>query len=139
MPHFYERIVELLYVVCLGFGGTSMGQHLTAGNRTFVAGQAEQAAGAIHGLRVLRRDLIPRNILWNEENEQVMAIDFLRAEIEQRVAFTTSRHLISPVTDSSGEEGTGAIKYTSNEKLAGMATRRLECQSSIPYGLKYNF
>ncbi|OCK92599.1 uncharacterized protein K441DRAFT_569670, partial [Cenococcum geophilum 1.58] len=38
---------------------------------------------AIHGLRVLHKDLMPRNILWNEETGQVMVIDFERAGVAE--------------------------------------------------------
>jgi predicted Ser/Thr protein kinase len=33
---------------------------------------------------VLHKDLVPRNILWSEETNHIMVIDFERAEVKQR-------------------------------------------------------
>ncbi|RYO48244.1 hypothetical protein AA0116_g12705 [Alternaria tenuissima] len=68
----------------LSFGGNPIGQHLTAKNKALVSEQVRLSADAIHGLRVLHKDLMPRNILWNEETKHAMVIDFERAEVEQR-------------------------------------------------------
>jgi hypothetical protein len=83
-PYFYEGIVELVHMMFLSFGGNPIGQHLTAKNKALVSEQVRLSADAIHGLRVLHKDLMPRNILWNEETKHVMVIDFERAEVEQR-------------------------------------------------------
>ncbi|KAK7178003.1 hypothetical protein PSPO01_15953 [Paraphaeosphaeria sporulosa] len=83
-PYFYEGIVEIVHMVFLSFGGHPIGQHLTAKNKALVNEQVKQSADAIYGLRVLQKDLVPRNILWNEETNHVMVIDFERAEVEQR-------------------------------------------------------
>ncbi|OWY49425.1 metalloprotease [Alternaria alternata] len=68
----------------LSFGGHPISQHLTAENKASVSEQVRLSATAIHGLGVLHKDLMPRNILWNEETKHVMVIDFERAEMEQR-------------------------------------------------------
>ncbi|KAL5400376.1 hypothetical protein PMIN04_013202 [Paraphaeosphaeria minitans] len=68
----------------LGLRGHPIGQHLTAENKALDDEQVKQSADAIHGLWVLHKDLEPRNILWNEETDHVMVIDFERAEVEQR-------------------------------------------------------
>ncbi|RMZ70657.1 kinase-like domain [Pyrenophora seminiperda CCB06] len=78
----YEGICELVHMMFLSFGGNLIGQHLTAENKTLVSEQVKRSADAIHGLRVLHKDLMPRNILWNEETKHVMVIDFERAEVE---------------------------------------------------------
>ncbi|KAK7177357.1 hypothetical protein PSPO01_16598, partial [Paraphaeosphaeria sporulosa] len=83
-PYFYEGIVQLVHMMFLSFGGHPIGQHLTVKNKALVNEQGKQSADAIHGLRVLHKDLMPRNILWNEETDRVMVIDFERAEVEQR-------------------------------------------------------
>ncbi|KAH7361087.1 hypothetical protein BKA66DRAFT_213877 [Pyrenochaeta sp. MPI-SDFR-AT-0127] len=62
-PYFYKGIVELVHMIFLSFGGKPIGQHLTAENKALVIEQVKRSAGAIHGLRVLHKDLIPRNIL----------------------------------------------------------------------------
>jgi hypothetical protein len=55
----------------------------------------------------LHKDLMPRNILWNEETKRVMVIDFERAEVEQRTVLgvvSANRKRKRP-TDSSGKQG----------------------------------
>ncbi|RYN62676.1 hypothetical protein AA0117_g12905 [Alternaria alternata] len=83
-PYFYEGIADLVHMMFLSFGGRLIGQHLTTENKASVSEQVRLSADAIHGLGVLHRDLMPRNILWNEETGHVMVIDFERAEMEQR-------------------------------------------------------
>ena len=79
--YFYEGITELVHMMFLSFGGKRISRYLTAHNGTVAAQQVECAALAIHNLGILHRDLEPRNILWNEESNKAMIIDFERAEI----------------------------------------------------------
>ena len=79
-PYFYEGICELVHMMFLSFGGKRITQHLTAENRLSVTQQVDCSARAIHNLGILHRDLMPRNILWNEEIGRVMVVDFERAE-----------------------------------------------------------
>jgi serine/threonine protein kinase len=91
----------------LSFGGNPISQHLTAKNKALVSEQVKLSADAIHGLRVLHKDLMPRNILWNEETKRVMVIDFERAEVEHRTVLgvvSANRKRKRP-TDSSGKQG----------------------------------
>lgn len=37
---------------------------------------------------MLHKDLMPRNILWNEETNHIMVIDFERADVEQRTVLS---------------------------------------------------
>ncbi|KAI5362607.1 hypothetical protein J4E82_011684, partial [Alternaria postmessia] len=83
-PYYYEGIVDLVHMMFLSFGGHLISQHLTAENKALVSEQVRLSADAIHRLGVLHRDLMLRNILWNEETGHVMVIDFERAEMEQR-------------------------------------------------------
>lgn len=48
-------------------------------NETQLTAQAEASLHAIHHLGVLHSDPIPENMIWNEENQRVMFIDFERA------------------------------------------------------------
>ena len=79
--YFYEGITELVHMMFLSFGGKRISRHLTAHNGTVVAQQVDCAALAIHNLGILHRDLEPRNVLWNEESNKAMIIDFERAKI----------------------------------------------------------
>ncbi|KAF2843551.1 hypothetical protein M501DRAFT_926687 [Patellaria atrata CBS 101060] len=80
-PYFYEGITELVHMMFLSFGGKPIYQHLTTKNRQYITQQVDCAVRAIHELRVLHKDLMPRNMLWDEETSQVMVIDFERAQV----------------------------------------------------------
>ena len=80
-PYFYDGIAELVHITLPGFGGKLISQYITAENRSYVTQQVDYSARAIHDLGVLHKDLMPRNMLWNEETGQVMVIDFERAEV----------------------------------------------------------
>ncbi|RYN15486.1 hypothetical protein AA0114_g12966 [Alternaria tenuissima] len=106
-PYFYEGIVDLVHMMFLSFGGHLISQHLTTENKELVSEQVRLSADAIHRLGVLHRDLMLRNILWNEETGHVMVIDFERAEIEQRTvlgAISVNRKRKKPA-ESLGKPG----------------------------------
>ncbi|KAI0528405.1 hypothetical protein GGR58DRAFT_509396 [Xylaria digitata] len=83
-PYFYEGIAELVHMMFLSFGGELISKHLTTENRPYIAQLIDCSARAVHEHGVLHRDLMPRNMLWNEETGQVMVIDFERAELVKR-------------------------------------------------------
>ncbi|KAF2174662.1 hypothetical protein K469DRAFT_681013 [Zopfia rhizophila CBS 207.26] len=80
-PYFYDGIAELVHMMLLSFGGKRISHHCTTENRPYITQQVDRSARAIHDLGVLHKDLMPRNILWNEEMCQVIVIDFERAEV----------------------------------------------------------
>lgn len=80
VPYLYDGIAELVHMMLLSFGGKRISQHYRE-NRDLVSQQVDVSAQALHNLGVLHRDLMPRNMLWNEEAEKVMIIDFDRAKI----------------------------------------------------------
>ncbi|KAL5397723.1 hypothetical protein PMIN03_012853 [Paraphaeosphaeria minitans] len=134
-PYFYEGIVQLVHMMFLSFGGHPIGQHLTAKNKALVNEQVKQSADAIHGLRVLHKDLMPRNILWNEETNRVMVIDFERAEVEQRTVLgviSANRKRKRP-TGSSTKQGQAKPSACTREiqramfELNGMA-QSIQCR-----------
>ncbi|KAH7349238.1 hypothetical protein BKA66DRAFT_541640 [Pyrenochaeta sp. MPI-SDFR-AT-0127] len=134
-PYFYEGIVELVHMMFLSFGGKPIGQHLTAENKALVIEQVKGSVGAIHGLRVLHKDLMPRNILWNEETKHVMVIDFERAEVEQRTVLgviSANRKRKRP-TGSSAKQGQAKPSACTQEirlamfELNGM-TQSIRCK-----------
>jgi hypothetical protein len=56
------------------------GTYLTAENRLSVTKKVDCSAQTIHNLGILHRDLMPCNLLCNEETRQVIVVDFERAE-----------------------------------------------------------
>jgi serine/threonine protein kinase len=82
-PYFYDGIAELVHMMLLSFGGKLISQHVTSENRPYLTQEADCSAQAVHKLGVLHQDLMPRNMLWNEEIGRVMVIDFERAKFVQ--------------------------------------------------------
>ncbi|KAF1949654.1 hypothetical protein CC80DRAFT_529312 [Byssothecium circinans] len=80
-PYFYESICELVYMMFLSFGGKRISQRLTTRNRLLITKQVDYLAQAIYDLRVLHKDLEPRNILWNKETSRVIVINFEQAVV----------------------------------------------------------
>lgn len=80
-PYYYEGIAKLVHVMFLGYGGTPIPRHWKGLNRQSALRQVEQCMKAIHGLGVLHRDVMPRNILWDCDSGEVTVIDFERARM----------------------------------------------------------
>lgn len=80
-PYYFEGIAKLVHVMFLGYGGNPISRHWTFLNQEHVLWQAEQCMKAIHQLDVLHRDIMPRNILWNGESDEVTIIDFEQAKM----------------------------------------------------------
>ena len=80
VPYLYEGIAYLVHMMLLSFGGKRISQRYKE-NRELVSQQVDTSARALHNLGVLHKDLMPRNMLWNEETGKVMIIDFDQAEI----------------------------------------------------------
>ncbi|KAH8723917.1 hypothetical protein GQ44DRAFT_773500 [Phaeosphaeriaceae sp. PMI808] len=80
-PYYYEGICKLVHIMFLSFGGKPISHCLTTWNRLLITEQLDYSTQIIHNLGVLHRDLKLRNILWNEETDRVMVIDFEHAEV----------------------------------------------------------
>lgn len=80
-PYIYEGIAEIIHMMFLSFGGTLISQHINTNNRPDLIEQVGRSIQAMHRLGVLHRDVMPRNMLWNEEVRQVMVINFERAAV----------------------------------------------------------
>ncbi|KAF2021930.1 hypothetical protein BU24DRAFT_337592 [Aaosphaeria arxii CBS 175.79] len=79
LPYYYEGI-PLYHMMFMSFGGKPLSQHLSEENRTSISQQKAVAEQKIRDNGVLHLDFENRNILWNEENNSIMVIDFERAE-----------------------------------------------------------
>ena len=76
---FYQGFADVVHMMFLSFCGTQM---WNAGvSASLLKRETEKTVRAVHGLKVLQRDIAGRNLLW--QNGHVMMIDFERAKYEE--------------------------------------------------------
>lgn len=82
-PFSYDGIADIVRLMLIGYAGGKHARRHTADRNRLIqcAGDSLQA---IHDLGVLHGDPIPGNLIWNEENDGVMFIDFERATLLSR-------------------------------------------------------
>ncbi|KAF2752446.1 hypothetical protein EJ05DRAFT_495259 [Pseudovirgaria hyperparasitica] len=80
-PYYYDGIAELVHIMFMSHGGRPIAKYITPKNRALLSQQTECAFTAIHNLAVLHKDPMPRNLLWSAETQQVLVIDFERAQL----------------------------------------------------------
>ncbi|KAJ5145520.1 uncharacterized protein N7515_000084 [Penicillium bovifimosum] len=83
-PYSYEGICYLEHMLILGPGGQSLRRVLTPENEASMSTKTEESLSAVHRLGVLHRDAEIRNLLYNSETDNVVILDFERAEILER-------------------------------------------------------
>ena len=79
----YFGFCDLVHMMFIGFGGYSISKYINKANKASMLAQVERSLLEIHRLKVLHRDAMPRNILWDTKHNQIMIIDFERAEIKE--------------------------------------------------------
>ncbi|EED22749.1 conserved hypothetical protein [Talaromyces stipitatus ATCC 10500] len=83
-PFSYDGIAKMVRLTLMSYAGRNLANHHEI-DQTLVIAQAETSLRAIHDLGVLHGDPIPGNMTLNEENKQVMFIDFERAQYQKRI------------------------------------------------------
>ncbi len=128
-PYFYEGIAELAHMMFLSFGGRPILRYLTE-KRACLARHVDTSTHAIHDLGVLHGDLMPRNILWNQETGRVMVIDFERAKmVKPRVVLgplSANRKRKAKIEDRSLKPGgAGSSAFVQERQRAAFELRDL--------------
>jgi len=103
-PYVYDGIAEIVHMMFIGFGGQPISRHINSANSVQITQQFERSVQAIHQLRVLHRDMMPRNILWNAKLGQMMIIDFDRAKIQK------SRAILGAISPNRKRKWATALK-----------------------------
>jgi hypothetical protein len=80
-PFSYDGIVDIVHMMFLSYAGRTLTKRHQVDQNQLVL-QAENSLQKIHRLGVLHSDPIPGNMIWCEENDQVMFIDFERAKVQ---------------------------------------------------------
>ena len=116
-PYYYEGIAKLVHVMFLEYGGVPISRQRKIIDQSSALRQVESCMKAVHGLGVLHRDVMPRNILRNCESGEVMVIDFERARMGP------ARPVLGML--SSNRKRKARIDYD-GQKLTGLAERLFE-------------
>ena len=82
-PFSYDGIADIVRLMLIGYAGGKHARRHTV-DRDRLIQRAGDSLQAIHDLGVLHGDPIPGNLIWNEENDGVMFIDFERATLLSR-------------------------------------------------------
>ncbi|EAW11094.1 uncharacterized protein ACLA_067310 [Aspergillus clavatus NRRL 1] len=80
----YDGIAMMVHLTLMSYAGRNLARQHEIDEAQLIA-QAETSLRAIHNLGVLHSDPIPGNMIWNEENQRVMFIDFERAQYQKRI------------------------------------------------------
>uniref|UniRef100_A0A093URP4 Putative cell division control protein 7 like 2 n=1 Tax=Talaromyces marneffei PM1 TaxID=1077442 RepID=A0A093URP4_TALMA len=83
-PFPYDGIAMMVHLTLMSYVGRNLARQREIDETRLIA-QAETSLRAIHDLGVLHSDPIPGNMIWNEENQRVMFIDFERAQYQKRI------------------------------------------------------
>ncbi|KAH9203516.1 hypothetical protein DL95DRAFT_399263 [Leptodontidium sp. 2 PMI_412] len=104
LPYYYDHGVydSMLF---LSWAGRSLYQCLNRENEARILDKATRTLQAVHALQVLHTDAEPRNMLWDEQCERLMLVDFERAEI-------LARSPLSSITPNRKRNRQGEIKRT---------------------------
>ncbi|KAF3404774.1 hypothetical protein DPV78_003466 [Talaromyces pinophilus] len=87
-PFSYDGIVMMVHLTLMSYAGRDLARQHNINEAQLIA-QAETSLRAIHHLGVLHSDPIPGNMIWNEEDQRVMFIDFERARYLRRIPLGT--------------------------------------------------
>ena len=83
LPYYHKggEFVRLLY---LSYAGVPVFRGINGGNKTGILSNISNAMEAIHRLRVLHCDPMPRNIMWDEKSGAVQIVDFERSKVQEQ-------------------------------------------------------
>ncbi len=93
----------------IGFEEQLISRHINSVNSVQIIEQFERSIQTIHQLRVLHRDMMSHNILWNVKLDQMMIIDFDRAKIQK------SRAILDAISSNRKRKWATALKKQSND------------------------
>ncbi|KAG5294561.1 hypothetical protein I7I48_11114 [Histoplasma ohiense] len=84
-PYYYDGGVYT-HMLLLSWAGKPISEIMKSDNSACMIEMTSQSLQAIHLAGVLHRDVEPRNILWNEDCNRPMFVDFERAEIQNALS-----------------------------------------------------
>jgi hypothetical protein len=88
LPYYYNS-GEYISMLFLSWAGQPLHRFLNRENEIQMLNKADSVFQALRKLQVLQKDPELRNILWDEQDSNLMVIDFERAEVQYRKALAT--------------------------------------------------
>ncbi|OAP55383.1 hypothetical protein AYL99_10356 [Fonsecaea erecta] len=101
-PYFYDVGVKIVHMLLISWGGYSLYERSPAIDGVSLENEKQRSMRAVSQLSVVHMDLRSPNMLWNDEVQRVLVIDFERAHIRQQKrkgkhhSDSTITHLRSP-------------------------------------------
>lgn len=117
LPYYHQgcRFVRFLFQ---SYAGVPVFKAIKEGNKESIFSNISQAIKAIHQLRVLHRDPMPRNIMVDEKSGCVQIIDFERSKINERKTAVVRKKKL-PLGDGSVKEMfSPSTSYASTDSMA---------------------
>ncbi|KAL2258771.1 hypothetical protein VTK26DRAFT_7794 [Humicola hyalothermophila] len=99
--YYYDIEVHIIYLVLLSWGGRSLDE-IEVSDEAKVKREVIQSVRALHVHGVAHTDVRDANVLWDEETERAMVIDFEQAVLAER-----PRPALGPVVPNKRARGTG--------------------------------
>ncbi|KAK4247704.1 hypothetical protein C7999DRAFT_41034 [Corynascus novoguineensis] len=81
--YYYDIQVHIIYLVFLSWGGRRLGE-IEVWDKAKVKREVIQSVRALHVHGVVHTDVRDANVLWNEEMDRAMVIDFEQAVLAER-------------------------------------------------------
>lgn len=110
-PFYYDGIVKIVQLMCMGFAGRTLArQH--ALDRDQMVQRAEISLRKTHNFGVLHSDPIPGNMTWNEQGRCVMFIDFERSTLQPQ-----RRMPLGLICNQTRKREAGPLEKSPNKRL----------------------
>lgn len=114
----YDCGVEITHMLFMSWGGKRIDYQSPQPDSQLMTKQAMDAIHAIHKCGILHKDVMPRNLLWNEEIQHVMFIDFERSMI---TTMLPAKHPLMPISPNRkrklpNPEASGNLKTDGKEQ-----------------------
>lgn len=128
--YYYDIEVRIIYLVLLSCGGRSLDE-IPVSDDAKIQREAIQSVRALHMHGVVHTDVRDANVLWNEETQRAMVIDF-----EQAVLVEPPRPVLAPVVPNKRARRTGVQDTnttTVNKPRSKSEVVRFKMQEDILY------
>ena len=125
--------VQIIHMMLMAWGGSRIDSPSSLPKLQLVMKQAIHAIHAIHELGILHMDVSPRNILWSDELQRVMFIDFERAVIKMPMPPLTANSALMPISPNPRrkwgcEAEKNTLRMTCEEPVSGRTEFRVSTE-----------
>ena len=127
--YYYDIDVRIIYLVLLSCGGRSLYDVEVSGEAK-VQREVIQSVRALHLHGVIHTDVRDANVLWDEDAQRAMVIDF-----EQAVLVERPRPVLAPIVPNkrSRQAGADATNTTASKPRSRSDVIRFKMQEDILY------